>query len=215
MVSPSSQKPSHTQVKTHNQKMILIYLFFFKQIETPWITTTCLVMETLININIWWKTLQERERGRVKGHSFWPALNLHTTIALSTQYKLIRWSNKHTGCCEKRLDNGHLTIRMSVHSNHSLDMKVLCTYYSGGDRKATSLASGHLYNNIVISEMKAIMWLNKSCFNARAGKCINHNIISVSFLSIYKSRTRSWLEWDSSSKSQKPLPLNFCLLEPF
>lgn len=61
------------------------------------------------------------------------------------------------------------------------------TYYSGQDRKKTSLASGHLYNNIIISEMKAIMWLNKSCFNARAGKCINHNISSVAFHSIYNS----------------------------
>lgn len=112
----------------------------------------------------------------------------------------------------KLLTNRHLTIRMSVHSNRSLHMKVLCTYYREWDRKTTSLASGRLYNNIVISEMKAIMWLNKLCFNARAGKCINHNIISVSFLSIYKSRTRSWLEWFFLNM---PLPLNFCLLEPF
>lgn len=179
------------------------YLPFFKRKETPWITTTCLFMDTLININIWWKILQGRESGKVEGHNFWPVLNHHTGTALSTQYALIRW---------EMLANRHPTIRMSVHSNHSLDMEVLCTYYSGWDRNTTSLASGRLYNNIVISEMKAIMWLNKSCFNARAGKCINHNIISVSFLSIYKSRTRSWLEWFFLNM---PLPLNFCLREPF
>lgn len=97
----SSQNHHTPRSKYTFRKWFLFTFFFFKQIETPWITTTCLFMETLININIWWKILQERERGRVKGHSFWPALNLHTSIALSTQYKLILWSNKHTGCCEK------------------------------------------------------------------------------------------------------------------
>lgn len=77
---------------THSEKDS--YLPFFKLKETPWITTTCLFMDTLININIWWKILQGRERGKVEGHNFWPALNHHTSTALSTQYALIRWANK-------------------------------------------------------------------------------------------------------------------------
>lgn len=113
----------------------------------------------------------------------------------------------------KKLSN-RFVVGMSVHGHHSRAMKVLCTYHTWWDRETTSLASGHLYNNRVISEMKAIMWLNKSCFNARAGKCINHNIISVSFLSIYKSLTRSWLE-GSFLTSQRPFPYHFCLLKPF
>lgn len=63
------------------------------------------------------------------------------------------------------------------------------------------------------------MWLNKSCFNARAGKCINHNISSVSFHSIYKSWTHSWLEWffrKSDNTSEAPSSeANFHLLAHF
>lgn len=49
------------------------YLSFFLSIGTPWIMTACMFMETLININIWWKPLQEGQRGRVKGHGFFLA----------------------------------------------------------------------------------------------------------------------------------------------
>lgn len=156
--------------------LICSVIFFFFLPQHPWIKTSSLQnnsteLDRFRNLGP-----HEGERGQAFLNGGWLVLSHLSNVALSTQYDLITLVVKQLA---RTLSREFLTTKQVDRDDYSGDWlkwwqiaKESLLNIKVGERARHNnqpCASGHLYNNRVISEMKAIMWLNKSMQDR--GKC--------------------------------------------